>query len=485
MKISKFIPAFCLIGALAFFSCNIIPNDPEGPGRRTDDTTTVTPSDTATTIDYSALGDLPTGCLTVAEAIEKGKALSGTDTTEFVYIRGYVKKIASKHEDGVKQYGNGSFYMVDAPADSEDFYAFQVYYLDGKKFTDPAQVAVGDLVVLYCRIINYNGTIESAGKGTGYIYKTTNNFVPTVVQVDNDGTEQKPFTPSEVIALNNTKSGTYFVKGYIVGQVNGKNMSGAELAAPFTGNDSGVGTNLLLATAADETNTANMVPIQLPASMREFSLPAVPENLGKELLVYGSLEAYFGQPGVKNLEYALFNSKEYGVKPDPSKTEGAMLNETLLSQESFNKFTVVSIIGDLTWTFDSKYGAKMSGYADGKTNENEDWFISPAIDLTGKDAKLSFEHARGPASSMSIATEGHYTLWVSNDFEGNDAQAVQSATWTELTIPTHGTTGWGFVNSGEIAVPAANRAANCRFAWKYVCDNKESATWEINNVIVK
>ena len=487
MKLNKLFFASLLLGAMAFTACETVNPVDDGPGNNQPiDTGKVGPDkiDTATTVDYTPLGELPEGCLTVAEAVALGEQLSANDTTDFVYIRGYVKKIASKHADGVASYGNGSFYMVDAPADAKDFYAFQVYFLEGKKFTAPEQVAVGDLVVLYCRIVNYNGTIESLGKGSGYVYKTTNTYIHPVVQVENDGSEVKPFTADEVITLNNAQVGPFFVKGYIVGQINGKSITNIEQTAPFTGNASNQGTNIVIAASASETDTKKMVAVQLPASLRQFSLPAAPENLGKELLVYGTLEAYFGQPGVKNISYALINGTEYGTKPDQGATVGALLNETLLSQASFDKFLVVNVSGDLTWVYDSKYGAKMSGY-DTKTHANEDWFISPALDLTGKDVKLSFEHARGPAGSMSVATAGHYTLWVSNNLNGTDAAAVAAASWTELTIPTHGTTAWAYVNSGDIAVPAANCAANCRFAWKYVCDDNESATWEIKNVLVK
>ncbi|MBQ0080311.1 MAG: choice-of-anchor J domain-containing protein, partial [Alistipes sp.] len=87
---------------------------------------------------------------------------------------------------------------------------------------------------------------------------------------------------------------------------------------------------------------------------------------------------------------------------------------------------------------------------------------------------------RGPKASMSVDTK-NYTVWVSNDFDGD----VATATWTQIAIPTHGTTPWGYVNSGNMVIPDANCAANCRIAWKYVCDDKESATWEIKNIIVK
>jgi hypothetical protein len=127
----------------------------------------------------------------------------------------------------------------------------------------------------------------------------------------------------------------------------------------------------------------------------------------------------------------------------------------------------------------------MSGYnsSESKTYPNEDWLITPALDLTGKSAAtLIFNHAFGPAASVpnTDATKAQYTIWVSNDFDKD----VKAATWTELKGMVYGTTGWGYVSSGDIAIPAENLKANCRIAWKYVC-NDVSATWEIKEVIVK
>ncbi|MDR1227188.1 MAG: DUF5017 domain-containing protein [Prevotellaceae bacterium] len=166
------------------------------------------------------------------------------------------------------------------------------------------------------------------------------------------------------------------------------------------------------------------------------------------------------------------------VDPEPP-TGDQVLNETLLTQGSFDKFTAYSVTGTEAWEFDALYGAKMSGYITA-TAENEDWFISPAIDLAGAtSANLTFDHARGPAGSMSVSTS-NYSLWISTDYTSGDPSA---ATWTELTIPTHGTTAWAYVSSGQIEL--TQKAASTRFAFKYVCDNAESATWEIKNIVVR
>ena len=159
---------------------------------------------------------------------------------------------------------------------------------------------------------------------------------------------------------------------------------------------------------------------------------------------------------------------------------GEILSESLLVERNFNKFTTISIIGSQNWHYDSKYGAKMSGYDDNmqRTYPNEDWLISPPMDLSKySSATLEFSHAFGPAASVpTTATQkSQYTCWVSNDFNGD----VATATWTELPI-TYGTSAWSFITT-RVNIPAENLTENCHIAWKYECINS-SATWEIKSV---
>ena len=169
-----------------------------------------------------------------------------------------------------------------------------------------------------------------------------------------------------------------------------------------------------------------------------------------------------------------------GIRYKVINKSGKLLSESLLTEDSFNQFTRVSVAGTQTWRYDSQYGAKMSGFQDNVTHTNEDWFISPALDLEGcSSATLTFSHAFGPKSSIPTtdSQKAQYTIWVSNDFEGD----VNAATWTELKGMIYGDTGWGFVSSGDITIPTENLKANCRVAWKYTCTTS-SATWEIKDV---
>ena len=282
--------------------------------------------------------NIPEECLTVSQAREICSALeSGATTGTKYYVKGWVRKLASKHEESVTNYGNAVFYIEDVKGanSQEDFVAYQVYGLNGEKLTSLDQVLVGDYVVIYGELTNYYGTYETVGKGAAYIWKSTNpamggnsgNEQPT--EVVGDGSLENPYTANDVKLLNNSQSGNYWVKAYIVGQINGKSLSDAEFDAPFTGSSNGDGginnynTNILVASSADEASSDNCVPVQLPSGAVRTGVNLVqnPNNDGLEILLYGSLETYFGVTGVKSTQYAKIGDKEFGVNPNVEQKE--------------------------------------------------------------------------------------------------------------------------------------------------------------------
>ena len=292
------------------------------------------------------------------------------------------------------------------------------------------------------------------------------------------GSESKPYTIDEAMSHQGAKDNGVYVwtEGYVVGLVDGMNMSSAVLGA-----EGETMTNILIAASADETDVNKCMPVQLPAgTIRDgLNLVANPTVLGKHVKLYGTLEPYFTVAGIKSVKDAYLEGKKVGESN--LDTEGKILAETLLSQESFDKFTAYSVSGDEVWTFDAKYGAKMSGFTDNASHANEDWFITPALNLEGEtEVKVKFDHARGPEASMSVGiAEGWYKVLVSTDYTEGDPTV---ATWTEIEGVNHGTVKWSYVSSGELTLPAEALKANARIAFKYICSDSESATWEIKNI---
>ncbi|WP_080843911.1 chitobiase/beta-hexosaminidase C-terminal domain-containing protein [Cytobacillus gottheilii] len=97
---------------------------------------------------------------------------------------------------------------------------------------------------------------------------------------------------TDAIANN---SGSATVEGYIIGTVT--NGPTYKHEGPFT-----VTTNLAIADSPDETDEAKVLPVQLPNNFirAELNLVDNPDLLGKKVQITGSLEAYFGAPGLKS-----------------------------------------------------------------------------------------------------------------------------------------------------------------------------------------
>ena len=168
---------------------------------------------------------------------------------------------------------------------------------------------------------------------------------------------------------------------------------------------------------------------------------------------------------------------ETGSAPTPTP---AIFSETFLNG-TLGEFTAYSVTGTQTWRANNQYGATISGYQNGSSHANEDWLISPAIDLSGKaSATIVFEHAINFAD-MANLTNNH-TLWVSDNYNSGDPS---TATWTQVTIASYASgNSWTFSPSGDCVVPSQYLKAGVRLAFKYMCDDTASSTWEIKNLNV-
>jgi endonuclease/exonuclease/phosphatase family metal-dependent hydrolase len=160
-----------------------------------------------------------------------------------------------------------------------------------------------------------------------------------------------------------------------------------------------------------------------------------------------------------------------------------ILDQSMLTAASFNTFTAVNVTGTQAWYLNTTYGAMCNGYAGGQSFQNEDWLISPPMDLVQVDnVKLTFNHSRGSAAVVNVGVDqGWYKAFATADFTGDPA----TTQWVELTglnlaVPA----AWTFIPSGELVIPDNAKSATSRIAFRYMSSAAESATWEIKNVRV-
>lgn len=151
----------------------------------------------------------------------------------------------------------------------------------------------------------YFVSVDNSGSGGG----------ETTPSGSGNGTEKSPYNVTAAKDAGE-KTGVY-VKGYIVGFVNGQVYADG---ATFSANGA-VASNILLAASADETDASKCMPIQLPsgsAVRTALNLIDNAGNLKKEVTLYGDLAKYFGQAGLKNVTFAILNGTEIGKNPNGS-----------------------------------------------------------------------------------------------------------------------------------------------------------------------
>ncbi len=131
-----------------------------------------------------------------------------------------------------------------------------------------------------------------------------------------DGTIDNPFNIAETQALYENNGGTAtkaYVNGYVVGYVggNGLNESTATFGVPTAQE-----TEILIADSPDETDYTKCVPVQLPKGEFREGLDIYTSQgaiLGQKVLIYGSIEKYFGVCGIKSPTYARWGGTEIGT----------------------------------------------------------------------------------------------------------------------------------------------------------------------------
>lgn len=101
-------------------------------------------------------------------ANNKGQELAvGQSTSEKYYVKGKISYVKYPFSS---DYGTATFYISDDGTRNNEFYVYDTYYLENKSWvTGNPQIAVGDEVIIYGTVSNYNGTSETTYKKS-YVY---------------------------------------------------------------------------------------------------------------------------------------------------------------------------------------------------------------------------------------------------------------------------------------------------------------------------
>ena len=150
---------------------------------------------------------------------------------------------------------------------------------------------------------------------------------------------------------------------------------------------------------------------------------------------------------------------------------------------SLGSFTTQQTVGDFAWKFEEYNGkgyAKVSGYANGASQEAESWLVSPAIDFTGVNtAYISFDYVINKGDA-SLAAKDHRVA-ITDNYTGD----VATTEWIYVDFGAYNDQTWGFKSTGNIALPEAMmNKANIVIAFQYNSTSANSSTWEMNNLAI-
>ena len=142
---------------------------------------------------------------------------TGETTEESYYIKG---KISSIKYTFSAQYGTATFYISADGTTANQFYCYGTYYLENTPWVDGyTQIKEGDDVIIYGKLANYNGTLETANR-QAYIYSLNGKTKAEGGETPNPDvqliTVNKALEIIDALEGGKTTAETYQVKGYVV-----------------------------------------------------------------------------------------------------------------------------------------------------------------------------------------------------------------------------------------------------------------------------
>ena len=173
---------------------------------------------------------------------------------------------------------------------------------------------------------------------------------------------------------------------------------------------------------------------------------------------------------------------DYKIDGEAPNDGAETANFTVINQEIFDTdlgdWEAYNVVGEQVWEqseFSGKTFAQMTGY-DGGAFDNEDWLISPPLNLTYYDSVFfTFESAFN-------YTGPDLELYISTDYDG--VGNPNDYTWTDISdMVTWSDGSWNWVESGKINLKDYFES-NVFLAFRFTSTTDGSATWELDSFLV-
>ncbi|MCM1034061.1 MAG: DUF5017 domain-containing protein [Paludibacter sp.] len=485
MKMNKFFAVSLLCLSVGFTACD----EPEiGGGDNTTNPSDTTEVSNIVTIPSTPTLNIPEGTLTVSEARDLCATLSDKGvTSDQYYVKGWVKRLDQGNTTAIENYGNALFYLAeeqytDGTFSEDEFYAFQVFNLDQKKFFSAEQIQVGDYVVIRGNLTNYNGIYETTGKGAAYVYSNSRD-ISTILPP-----EKPELGPNDTATVAQARllqdNSVHWVKGYIVGYILTSSSGNVPFFRAPEGSDGATTYNVIIADDVNETSSSKILCIQVSdGKMRQaINLRDNPDNIGKMMAVKGNLTKYSGFPGLKNPIGVMLDGFDV-LHPFDAEPEGALYYWTFdgdYESDKYGEFTLDvlnagSYPGEL-WHGDGTFGCVQGAAYDFNSKNSYTGsarLVSPVLDITASAKPvMSFLHAVGngvPDKNLEVLVSTDGETWTNIN---------SLVTWPE------GNANSTYVSSGEIDL-TSYKSSTFQVAFSYTAKSSPALIWNLRTLLIK
>ena len=449
--------------AFTFTSCEDVP-EPYGQPTNPNSSTSVDPAGTGTEADP----------FNIAGAIAKCKEIGSTVSTDKYYVKGYAATAATADAT----YGNVSFDMTDSKdGKGKKFKAYQVAGSDGQKLAAGYTINIGDEVVIYGPMYNYNGsTPETASKAAAYIVTVNGQKTNGTSGGGGDtptgdyGTKDAPLTVAKALeVINGLEDNGTVSSAYVKGKISKvQSFNSNYKSITYYISDDGTDNNALQVYSGKGIDGADF------AAQTDL-------ETGWTVVVTGELKKYVNsKTGAVTLEInqsskiVSIDKTTGGSTGGGDTPSGDILNVSFANGQG--DFTIDNKeIGSMSfvWNADSKGYMKASAFVNSANNASESWLVSPAFSLKNATAPvMTFNNA------CNFVKEGTITDHIK-------VMVYDGANWAEATITSlPDGKSWTFVDS-SVDLKAYAGKEGVKVAFKYVSTTAVAPTWEIKTVVIK
>lgn len=393
----------------------------------------------------------------VAANLEASKLASGTTSDKQYYIKGKVAKIPSNANYGEGKYPTtANYYISDDGEDANTFYIYASKYLGNKDYSEGAVLKVGDEVIVYGNITNYNGTYETA-QNKNYLYSL--NGENGGGGGDTPSGETKTVTIAGFLAASVSTDVWYQLTGTIKSLKDGDKYGNFDLE--------------------DETGSVYVYGLlsEKGGAKQKFQELVAAQGLqaGTKITIIGNRGEYNGNPQVLNAYFVKVESSGGSGGGGGQSSYSINFKTNGQGEWTINDKTKPAEVEEI-WQYDSKYGMKASAFASSTNYASESLLISPKFSLEGASkATLTIKHAINFFASVDVAKTEAQVL-VSTDGGNN---------WTTLTL-----NGWPdklswtfFESTADFSAYAGKK--DLQIALKYSSTADKAGTWEIESITIE